>query len=110
MVVVRGFVIAAPCVVVALAIACAPCFAQTKVYGLGNASCGSYIEARAGRGAVRTENFTTWLTGYLTGVVQQTPSLDKKVAAADTDAYAVWLDNYCRQNPTSSYYAASYSY
>jgi hypothetical protein len=67
---------------------------QTTVYGAGNSSCGSYLEARAGRGGVPISFYMAWLTGYLTGAVQQTPAFDKGVAATDLNAYAVWIDNY----------------
>jgi hypothetical protein len=84
--------------------------AKTMVYGLGNASCGRFLEARAaGPREPEAQVFVTWLTGYMTALVQQFPNADQKIAASDPSAWAAWIDNYCRQNPTDAFYDATYA-
>ena len=94
--------------VVAVSILSNPVFAQTNVYGVGVKSCGAYLTARqVGAGSIQAQVYLTWLTGYLTGVVQQFPEADQKIAPTDTDSWGFWLDNYCHQNPTAPFALAS---
>jgi hypothetical protein len=53
------------------------------------------------------ESAHTWTTGYLTAMAQQLKIADL-LEGTDFNGAAVWLDNYCAQNPVESYYVANY--
>jgi hypothetical protein len=63
-------------------------------------SCGAWVEARRARnvGAIQLQ---AWVTGYMSAAnsITAASSQNDFLAAVDTDAIFVWLDNRCQQHP-----------
>jgi hypothetical protein len=81
-------------------------FAQSYVYGFGNASCSDYLGFKAADRNLY-EAAKTWTTGYLTAMGQQLRVADL-LAGTDMNGAAAWLDNYCTQNPADRFHVANY--
>lgn len=68
-----------------------------KAIGAGaNASCGSWLAARASNDYFTMGN---WSLGFLSGVGIYSTDLNP-LQGVDSDAVSYWLDNYCRARPT----------
>jgi hypothetical protein len=63
------------------------------VYGSGTASCGTWVEERKRN---NHQDMEAWVQGYLSAAGNyETNQLNK----VDRQAFLVWLDNYCQNNP-----------
>jgi hypothetical protein len=88
--------------------------APMMVYGVGTASCGTWTEARerarTDRMDVRPVQFETWAEGYMTAYGEYAPAAltaagrwERKTDSAGMKGF---LDNYCKDNPTKSFWLA----
>jgi hypothetical protein len=73
------------------------------VLGVGNASCGSWLQSR------RSNNYfseANWVVGFLSaaGVYGDYGNI---LANTDSNGVLYWVDNYCRSNPTKPIIEAS---
>jgi hypothetical protein len=86
------------------------CLAETyTAYGVGNTSCGAYVEARSNANDQGID-YGMWLTGYLTVINQYRLSDDGMpsiLEGTDVQGALLWLENYCRTNPTVSFIDAA---
>jgi hypothetical protein len=76
--------------------------ANTMVYGFGAKSCHEFIDARR-NGNIDALGFDSWLSGYMTGLVQQFPAADPKIAASDKSGWPQWIENYCQKHPNDHF-------
>jgi len=82
---------------------------DVAVYGVGTASCGAWLEARAAKPSrldIRVRQFETWLHGYLTAYnvfISGSPDVLKTDAAG----MRAFVDKYCKDNPTAAFIAAA---
>ena len=86
--------------------------ADVRKYGYGAETCGHYVSTREGfrKGSagdrVEVLMYLSWLDGFATArSVQQSRDVFK---GKDSDAIALWLENYCRENPLDSFLLASW--
>jgi len=80
---------------------------QVLVVGVGNGSCGKWIEDRRSAGP---SMFITqgWIAGYLTAYNNYAPYANGNVSrGTDVDGLFAWIDRYCRANPLDSIFRAS---
>lgn len=71
-----------------------------NVIGTGGLSCGSWIEARNKGNDVQENLYVQWIAGYLAGHNAYRTKGVKQVAVSDLPTISLWLDTYCRKNPT----------
>jgi hypothetical protein len=77
------------------------------VLGQGNLSCSSWTERRAGD-AVDAATMIAWALGYMTAYNQYGAKPKGDVSGGQqTDELAKWIDDYCRKNPSDSFYVAT---
>jgi hypothetical protein len=77
------------------------------VLGQGNLSCTSWTERRAGD-AVDAATMIAWALGYMTAYNQYGAEPKRDVSGGQhTEELAKWIDDYCRKNPTDSFYGAT---
>lgn len=82
------------------------------IYGVGNSSGGSWLEGRDGarrnRSDVRVLQFNSWVDGYLSGYDMwgASPGRDAEIRKTDQAGMAVFLDNWCRVQPTATFQTA----
>jgi hypothetical protein len=75
--------------------------------GVGNRSCGSWIEARRSVGLL-PDVYEGWIAGYLSGsnaiISYEYHTDDLAQAQKQTDARGLyaWIDNYCQAHPLNS--------
>jgi hypothetical protein len=79
-----------------------------KVRGIGASSCGKYIEAidgadRSDRAADNRYAFLTWVGGYLSHYNHHTDGVYDIFGYTDMSAIQLWLYNYCRRNPLTTF-------
>jgi hypothetical protein len=67
---------------------------MVNMIGLGNASCGKWIEVRCDR---RDLAFEQWVLGFLSGAAWKGPQ--DPLHEVGTAAVDAWMDNYCRAHP-----------
>jgi hypothetical protein len=85
---------------------------MVTVLGLGNKSCGSWIEARRANN-VTSDIFEGWIAGFLSGsnsIAAHTAGIDILSEAStqgDAQGLWAWIDNYCRAHPLNSIAAAA---
>lgn len=73
-------------------------------FGIGNHSCGKYVENFKKDASIDRGLYGIWLSGYLTRF-----SRDNRVdqVKTDIDGMERWLLNYCKQNPLKNVAYAS---
>ncbi len=77
------------------------------VLGQGNLSCTSWTERRAGD-AVDAATMIAWALGYMTAYNQYGAEPKGDVSGGQhTAELAKWIDDYCRKNPSDSFYGAT---
>ena len=77
------------------------------VLGQGNLSCKSWAERRAGD-AVDAATMIAWALGYMTAYNQYGAGPKGDVSGGQhTEELAKWIDDYCRKNPSDSFYGAT---
>ncbi|MFN2170919.1 MAG: hypothetical protein ACK2UF_05765 [Candidatus Promineifilaceae bacterium] len=77
-----------------------------ETYTADHGSCASFILAKneCNHGNCRDLNtFSDWLMGYITSYNLSTPATFDIVAKTNLKFTILWLDNYCKQNPTKSF-------
>jgi hypothetical protein len=84
---------------------------QFMVYDAGQRSCGFWLEVRAAREKpqdFRFVQFREWLSGFISAYNYNTHSGTIDVAAGtDREGMYAWLDDFCRNNPTSPFIGAA---
>lgn len=73
------------------------------IYGAGSSSCGEWVSERA-TGSWHSKG--QWMLGVISAVGYYSVSDLKKI---DSQAFAVWMDNYCKENPLSQFSEGVYS-
>jgi hypothetical protein len=77
------------------------------VLGQGNLPCNSWTERRAGD-AVDAATMIAWALGYMTAYNEYGAKPKGDVSGGQhTEELAKWIDDYCRKNPSDSFYAAT---
>lgn len=70
-----------------------------KVYGLGNSSCGEWLNERKSEQVSLSEAaMEHWVLGFLGGAGWRGYALKN----SGTQAVTAWLDQYCAENPLES--------
>ena len=93
---------AAACGIVVLIVVTSSAFATHQgpapdhytVFGVGNRSCGAWLEERR-KDSILSYSYMHWLTGFLSGVGWK----GDDVRTVDAAAMNAWIDNYCRTHP-----------
>ena len=70
------------------------------ILGIGAKSCGTWVQAREGRGQIpeaAQDEFTEWAEGYLSGVSDWTSF--NPTRRLDVGALQTWVDSYCQNHP-----------
>lgn len=92
------------------ALSCSTAMGEAMTYGLGTTTCGLYVtaaeEARAGQ-PYGVLMYMSWFSGYATMASGQS-NIDY-FKGTDTKSVQLWLENYCRANPLSTFNAAAVS-
>jgi hypothetical protein len=83
---------------IALSVAFANAGTRTHI-GVGNASCGTWIEARKQPGSPSNLQLRSWLFGFMSGVNDAMQAQGDLLAGQDADALVVWMDKYCSDSP-----------
>ncbi len=100
--------------IVTLLLTTSPLMAQAadgRNYGYGNQTCGHYVSAREGsrkgspRDRVEVSMYLSWFSGFATLI--SVKRSEDVLQGKDSDALALWLENYCRENPIDSFLEAS---
>ncbi len=73
-----------------------PLLGEFTVMGLGNASCGTWIQARKSGNSV---GYESWVMGYLTAYNQFTEHGDDVTAQTDHAGVLAAIDKHCADNP-----------
>lgn len=77
------------------------------VIGAGKLSCGLWVEART-QGNTHQQNLgVQWVAGYLAGHNYYKTQRVKQASVEDLPTIELWLDTYCRNNPTHTTFAAA---
>jgi hypothetical protein len=78
--------------------------AEHGVYGFGAKSCGTFLNEKQ-NDSLAYRGFTSWLTGYLSGVSFALPEADIPdfTLGADINGSLYWIENYCKQHPASAF-------
>lgn len=63
------------------------------IYGAGARSCGEWVTNRS---SDRWIDMGEWMLGFITAAEYYN---DYDLKHSDSEAFAVWMDNYCKQNP-----------
>ena len=95
-------IITASLIVVILAVG-APARAVHMV-GIGNRSCGSWIQARR-QNPEQAHLLESWVGGYLSGansIIAPATKRDVLSGGIDAEGLWAWIDNYCRAHPLDS--------
>jgi hypothetical protein len=81
--------------------------AADVIYGIGNKSCGAYVEARR-HNTTAALYFGNWLTGFLSAVNFENASYYPNILeGTDIEGAMLWLENHCRSHPTEAFGIAS---
>lgn len=70
-----------------------------NIIGSGNENCGAWTKLRV---SGNWQQMGEWSAGYITANNLRGAS-DRGLSAKDGDAIVSWLDNYCRDNPFSTW-------
>lgn len=85
-------------------LSCSTALGEAMTYGLGTTTCGLFVtateEAQAGQ-PYRAQAYMTWFSGYATMASGQ--SNVNYFKGTDTKSVQLWLENYCRANPLSTF-------
>ena len=74
-----------------------------KLYGAGSQSCGEWVSERA---AGDWFSKGQWMLGVISAVGYYSVYDLKDI---DSQAFAVWMDNYCKENPLNQFSEGVYS-
>ena len=90
-------------IVVGLAVAFIPVLAQAvdvTVPGLGRNSCGTWTADRGDPKTLKTYVDTSWVLGFIAGAAVFGADRDPG-KGLDNQAIYAWIDNFCREHPSS---------
>ena len=77
------------------------------VIGTGTQSCGAWVEARNSKNDIQQKLDVQWFAGFVSG---HNHNKTEKPIEFDLDMVSLWLDTYCKENPTSYIYHASVAF
>jgi hypothetical protein len=90
-----------------------------RIMGVGNESCGAWMEGRAYMSVLRSGSvkgssdnnlrmlsWTHWLAGYITAYNRFGPGSADVAKGTDLEGLLRWLDTYCEQHPLDHFAAA----
>jgi hypothetical protein len=78
-----------------------------NVLGLGNESCGTWLQNRGGQSYGELTQLG-WVTGYVTAFNNYAEHQSGNVTAGtDADGLFTWIDAYCQANPLDNLFRAS---
>lgn len=78
-----------------------------QVIGTGTLSCGLWVEARNQSNTTQQNLSVQWISGYLAGHNYYKMQRVKQASVEDLPTIELWLDTYCRNNPTHTTFAAA---
>jgi hypothetical protein len=73
---------------------------KNGIYAKRTESCGPYMKDRQSQNAAKVQNHTVWLFGYITAYNRQTPDTVDIRGGTEIDVILLWLDNWCKANPS----------
>jgi hypothetical protein len=73
--------------------------AHAQIATMGAHSCGQWVAVSA-ENSVETLNARNWLIGYMSGIA--IGSGRNILNGVDPETIYEWMDNYCRENPSSN--------
>lgn len=75
---------------------------QIPIIGTGTLSCGQWAEARSEKDEQQISLNVQWIAGFLGGHNYYRDQKKKTVRVRDLPTISLWMDTYCRNNPTGS--------
>lgn len=75
----------------------APAWSEYTQYGVGNKSCGEWVSERSS-GDWHSKG--QWMLGVVSAVGYYGV---RNLKETDSQAFAVWMDNYCQKNPLEEF-------
>ena len=75
-------------------------------YATRTESCGPYMKDRQSKNAAKVLNHAVWIFGYITAYNRQAPDTFDIRGGTEIDGILLWLDNWCKANPTKDMSAA----
>jgi hypothetical protein len=82
---------------------------EAPSYGSADKSCESYVEARAQRDDLYSEEsaeYTNWLGGYVSGVNAMSFGTNSVLGNAELSEAVSWLERYCGAHPENTFSTA----
>lgn len=83
---------------------------DVAIWGIGQISCGRFIqerERRAGPYGSYDATFRQWLLGFITALNWSEPQRRDLLAGADAEGAMLWVENYCRAQPLDTFFDAT---
>lgn len=71
---------------------------EISVRGIGNFSCGKYMELRKEPSQAQDSIFVSWIWGFLAGMGMEADRAGAE-SAPETEAALAYMDKYCRERP-----------
>ena len=79
-------------------------FISRGVGALKDGSCGKYVR----EGDIDTRGvYAHWLMGYISGINKEKRGKPDYSNGADAEGLIQWIENYCKENPLSSFSSAA---
>jgi hypothetical protein len=105
----RSFVAISACVLSLLVGAAPPANAADSdgvytVFGIGNDSCGSYIDARRHDKDI---HYADWLGGFVSATNHDIHGVKNTLEGTDLAGAMLWLENYCSSHPMQDFSQAA---
>jgi hypothetical protein len=73
---------------------------KNGIYAKRTESCGPYMKDRKSQNAAKVLNHAVWIFGYVTAYNRQTPDTVDIRGGTEIDGILLWLDNWCKENPS----------
>jgi hypothetical protein len=80
---------------------------QYTILGVGGESCAVYLNHRHGGNDLADLSYRNWLGGYLTHYNRTVAGTYNILGGTDLNGAMLWLENYCKANPTDSFSIAA---
>ena len=82
---------------------------ELMIFGVGNQSCGAWVEAHKGAPNLTSTVQQNWVFGYMAAFSSITLSLGAPDAShvTDADGMTQWMTNYCGAHPLDTIYKAT---
>jgi hypothetical protein len=77
-----------------------------RVQGVGNMSCGEYLQTRSRPSVAQDAIFASWVWGYMAGFNMESKQPTSR-STPDQASTLAYVDKYCRDNPLESVIGAT---